>query len=71
MEEIINRYVEIEVKACMEESVAQNADILYLGQWLSVYHNRAFKQYDDENYLKELKIKIKSDLKLKFSALAD
>lgn len=31
----------------------------------------AFEQYDDENYLKELKIWGKSDLKLKFSALAD
>lgn len=71
MEESINRYVEKKVKACMEESVAQNADFLYLGQWLSVYHNRAFEQYDDENYLKELKIEIKSDLKLKFSVLAD
>lgn len=71
LEESINRYIEREAQECVAESVAQNADFLYLGQWLRAYHGRDFAKYDRDNYLKELKIEVKSDFKLKFSVLAD
>ena len=65
IEEKVNEYVQKEAEKCLNYAIEQNIDFLHLGQWLDSYHHKDFMNYDGENYLAKLNIKVEGDFKLK------
>ena len=67
IEEKINEYVQKEAEKCLNYSIEKNIDFLHIGQWLDSYHHKDFMNYDGENYLAKLNIKVEGDFKLKLT----
>ena len=61
------KYVKKEAEKCLNYSIEKNIDFLHIGQWLDSYHHKDFMNYDGENYLAKLNIKVEGDFKLKLT----